>query len=418
MTEVRTGWGSETLGTLTQSTRPICYGVLKPGEYNPDGVPLVRIVDIKDDVLDLGGVHRISPKLDEEFRRSRLNGGEILLSIQGTIGRVATTSELHRGANISRTIAVIEPDGRVLINFCAYWLRWKASTSQFKVTGTTRDSLNIGELRSMKCPLPQIDEQERIVEILEEQFSRLDSALASIRVVREKAAVFRRSLLHAAFGGELTGGAEGWREVTLADVCDYVRGVTYGKSDATDKPANGFLPLLRATNIEERRIVLSDFVYVPEAKVKPVQLLRKGDLVMAASSGSIQVVGKSGPVPEGFTGTFGAFCAVLRPTNDSNHQFLNYFVSSPMVREAWSAAARGTNINNLKREDVLGTPMPLPPLAEQERIVSVLEEQFSRLDIAMEVANQLEARIASERRSLLHAAFTGQLTALWRESHV
>jgi len=60
----------------------------------------------------------------------------------------------------------------------------------------------------------------------------------------------------------------------------------------------------------------------------------------------------------------------------------------------------------------------LPPLAEQERIVSVLEEQFSRLDNALEVANQLEARIASERRSLLHSAFTGALTATWRETHV
>ncbi len=273
-------------------------------------------------------------------------------------------------------------------------------------------------LKSRTFLIPTLIEQERIVEILEEQFSRLDSALASVKAVREKSKAFRRSLLHSAFSGELTGGTEGWREVELGEVCEYVRGVTYGKTDATDKPTKGFLPLLRATNIDDGRLVLTEFVYVPESKVKPVQMLQSGDLVMAASSGSIQVVGKSAPVPLGFIGTFGAFCAVLRPNHDTNQQFLNFFITSPKVRETWSAAARGTNINNLKREPVLSTQIPLPALVEQERIVEILEEQFSRLDKALEVANQLEARIASERRSLLHAAFTGELTSQWRKTHV
>lgn len=198
-----------------------------------------------------------------------------------------------------------------------------------------------------------------------------------------------------------------WREVNLSEVCDYVRGVTYGKSDARNEPTEGCLPLLRATNIDERRIVLSDFVFVPESKVKPLQLLRKGDLVFAASSGSIQLVGKSAPVPEGFFGTFGAFCAVLRPVDGSIHKYLDYFVSSPLVREVWSAAARGTNINNLKREIVLGTLMPLPPVAEQERIVEILEEQFTRLDIALARIRAVREKSKAFRKSMLAAAFRG-----------
>ena len=211
---------------------------------------------------------------------------------------------------------------------------------------------------------------------------------------------------------------QGWREVALGEVCEYIRGVTYGKTDATDKPTEGFLPLLRATNIDDGRLVLSDFVFVPKSKVKPVQMLLSGDLVMAASSGSIQVVGKSAPVPSDFIGTFGAFCAALRPKDDTSHQFLNFFISSPKVREAWSAAARGTNINNLKREPVLGTQIPLPPLAEQERIVEILEEQFSRLDSALASVKAVREKSKAFRRSLLHTAFSGELTGAtdgWRE---
>ena len=60
-------------------------------------------------------------------------------------------------------------------------------------------------------------------------------------------------------------------------------------------------------------------------------------------------------------------------------------------------------------------PVPIPPLAEQERIVEILEEQLSRLDAALAVADSVEKRSAALRRSLLHAAFTGRLTEQWRE---
>jgi type I restriction enzyme S subunit len=95
-------WPTLTLGQLTATTRPICYGVLKPGPYVEGGVPLLRIVDMAGHVVAQSGYHRISSTLDSEFHRSRLRGGEVLLSIQGTVGRVATVPAALAGANISR----------------------------------------------------------------------------------------------------------------------------------------------------------------------------------------------------------------------------------------------------------------------------------------------------------------------------
>jgi type I restriction enzyme S subunit len=203
---------------------------------------------------------------------------------------------------------------------------------------------------------------------------------------------------------------EGWKMECVGGVADLIRGVTYGRSDATLIPTDGYLPLLRATNISEGRLVLDDFVFVQSEKVKPVQLLKEGDLVLAASSGSIQVVGKSAPVPLGFNGTFGAFCAALRPKESTNFKYLEFFISSPFVREVWSGLARGTNINNLKREHIVGTEIPLPPLAEQQRIVEILEEQFSRLDAALVSIRTVREKARAFRRSLLQAAFSGSLS--------
>ena len=204
---------SATLGELTNSTRPICYGVLKPGPFVENGVPLVRIVDIAGDQLDLSNAHRISSALDTEFARSRLEGGELLLSIQGTIGRVAIAPLSAKGANISRTIAVIAPDDRVDRRYLRYFLMYLGVAHRFKVTGTTRDSLNIGDIRSIEVPLATPDEQRRIVGSLDSQLSRVASietslqslsGASSISAMEGKIARLRRSLLHAAFTGQLT----------------------------------------------------------------------------------------------------------------------------------------------------------------------------------------------------------------------
>lgn len=156
-----------TLGELTESTRPICYGVLKPGEFINEGVPLIRVTDISKNYLDASNLHRISSTLDNEFSRSRLEGGEILLSIQGTVGRVAITPPDLKGANISRTIAVIDPDDRIHKPYLYHYLRRLGDTSGFYISGSTRASLNISELRNLKIPLPPLEEQRRIAAILD-----------------------------------------------------------------------------------------------------------------------------------------------------------------------------------------------------------------------------------------------------------
>jgi len=149
-----------TLGELTRA-RPICYGVLKPGPYVPDGVPLVRIMDLVDGEVAVDGLHRISLDLDAEFKRSRLEGGEVLLSIQGTIGRVAICPPDLAGANISRTIARISPDDQIDPEYLAEWLRLQAG--RFTTSGSTRASLNIGTIRKMGLPIPERARQAEFV---------------------------------------------------------------------------------------------------------------------------------------------------------------------------------------------------------------------------------------------------------------
>ena len=104
-----------------------------------------------------------------------------------------------------------------------------------------------------------------------------------------------------------------WQQVVISDVAELVRGVTYSKEDSRATPAGGFSPVLRATNIQNSRLVLdADLVYVRSDNVSPTQRLLAGDIVMATSSGSKHLVGKSALMRTDWVGSFGAFCAVLR----------------------------------------------------------------------------------------------------------
>jgi len=171
-----------------------------------------------------------------------------------------------------------------------------------------------------------------------------------------------------------------WPVKTLGEVCDFVRGVTYDKADARSEMKDGFIPLLRATNITENGILNEGHVFVPKKGVRADQKLMSGDALITIASGSASVVGRSVLVEDPGEITFGAFCGVLRPGSEILPRYLSHFLSSRTVRTAWSEAAQGTNINNLKRDDILQTECLVPPLDEQKRIVTLLDDATARID--------------------------------------
>lgn len=189
-------------------------------------------------------------------------------------------------------------------------------------------------------------------------------------------------------------GASRWPEVAMGNVSDVIRGVTYSKEEASGAPRVGYTPILRATNIQDSRLLLeSDLVFVPDHKVSAAQRLRTGDIVIATSSGSKHLVGKSGLVQSHWSGSFGAFCAAVRPKADVEPRYLAAFLQSPLYWKQVGKKALGVNINNLRRGDIESLTLPLPPLEEQSGIVAELEEQFSRLDDAVANLQRVQANL-------------------------
>ena len=204
--------------------------------------------------------------------------------------------------------------------------------------------------------------------------------------------------------------------VKLGDFIKQIRGVSYKKSDIYTNLNEKSIELLRANNIKDSNLVLDDIVYVDKSKVKKEQILKKGDILICASSGSKHLVGKSVLIKENTNFTFGAFCKVIR-TEKISSRFLEYFFQSQEYRNLINQVVSGTNINNIKNEHIDNIMIPLPPINEQQRIVNRIESLFAKLDRAKELIENTLAQFEQNKMAILHKAFTGELTAKWRKEN-
>ncbi|MDC4345880.1 restriction endonuclease subunit S [Acinetobacter baumannii] len=190
-------WSAKNLESLVY--RPLCYGVLKPGEDVLDGHPLIRIQDIDDrGFIDIRKVIRITDELHYEFRRTILNTNDLIISIVGTLGKIFVIPKELNGANITRAFAVIGADPkRIDTRFIYQYLNssmiqeWLLNTA----TGNAQKVLNIAALKELQIPLPTIEEQRRIAEVLfiaDQEIETLQKKLDCLK--QEKKALMQQLL--------------------------------------------------------------------------------------------------------------------------------------------------------------------------------------------------------------------------------
>ena len=151
-----------------------------------------------------------------------------------------------------------------------------------------------------------------------------------------------------------------------------IRGISYSPEDILLTQDKGFLPVLKANNIQEGILQTGNLIYIHKSKIKDQQFIRKGDILIAASSGSKAIVGKSVFFKEDFNGGFGAFCKVIRPNENMYPQFVSLFFKTPTFKRHILKVIQGANINNLRNEDIDSLKIPKFLFQEQIKIATLL----------------------------------------------
>ena len=134
----------------------LSYGIVQPGQHDKDGIPIIRVNNISTGELHLDDPMRVSPKIEANYRRTRLIGGEVLLTVVGTTGQSVVVPESLAGWNVARAVAVIRPDpeiGARWINICLQ----SKSVQQFldeRANTTVQKTLNLGDVKEVLIPIP------------------------------------------------------------------------------------------------------------------------------------------------------------------------------------------------------------------------------------------------------------------------
>ena len=160
----------------------------------------------------------------------------------------------------------------------------------------------------------------------------------------------------------------------VKDIAMQIRGVSYHPEDLRNTLDDDSIVLLRANNIKDGKLLLDDVVYVSKSKVAKQQYLQTGDILICASSGSKELVGKAAFVDSVKNPmTFGAFCKVVRPQPEYS-EFLGHYFNSPVYRRKISALSAGANINNIKNEHIDNLDIQLVDEKERREIITILNK--------------------------------------------
>lgn len=197
----------------------------------------------------------------------------------------------------------------------------------------------------------------------------------------------------------------GWVQAKLGQLGTLIRGVSYTKSVARDSAQDGYVGLLRANNIGTE-VTLSGLVYVPSEFVDNEQFLQAGDILIAMSSGSKDLVGKAALVRSNNRYAFGAFCGAYRCMPSMNCEFIRVLMQSPIYRAYVSGQGKGIGINNLTKGHIEEYQFYLPPTEEQSRIVAKVDELMAlcdKLETQQQACRKLQNNL---RQSTLQAVAT------------
>ena len=182
------------------------------------------------------------------------------------------------------------------------------------------------------------------------------------------------------------------------DCCEYVRGITYNKSNEARNDSEPVWRVLRANNITLSSNTLNfDDVKLIEktVRVKEDQFLTKGDILICAGSGSKEHIGKVAYIDEDMEYTFGGFMAVIRCNSSIDSRYLFHIFTSKLFLSYLDTALNSSTINNLNFSVMKKFIFPVPPRPIQNEIVKMLDK-FTELTV--ELTAELTAELALRKK--------------------
>jgi type I restriction enzyme, S subunit len=394
-------WDTVALERLVDPDRGISYGIVQPGSPVSDGVPIVRVSDVRNGRIDTANPLIVASDIEAAHSRTRLRGGELLLTLVGTVGEAAVVPESLAGWNTARAVAVIP----VRKEIGSYWVQMALrspmvrSIIDSRLNTTVQATLNLRDVAQLPIILPPQQEREAIVYIL----GTLDDKIELNQRMNETLEAMARALFKSwfvdfdpirakadgrapNFASELwslfpntldaNGKPSEWQDGILLDLCELKRGYDL----PTAQRSSGLIPIISSSGI-------SGYHSMPMAEPPGV------------------VTGRYGTIGEVFfiNDPYWPLNTALyvRDFKGNSPRFVYYMLREiDFLKYSDKAAVPGINRNHLHEATII-----LPPRPVQEAFERLLTPLWLRQD-----ANNAETALLSAMRdTLLPKLISGEL---------
>lgn len=202
---------------------------------------------------------------------------------------------------------------------------------------------------------------------------------------------------------------ENWCWTSLSSVAEWGAGGTPSRKK-TDY-YGGDIPWIKTGELNDDYIFDSEEKITEDAVINSSAKLFPIGSVLVAMYGA--TIGKTAIL--GIPATTNQACACARCNDSLENKYLFYYLRSQ--KDSFIAKGKGGAQPNISQDIIKSYPIPLPPLAEQKRIVERIEKLFAKLDEAKEKAQEVVATFEIRRAAILHSAFSGQLSSKWRNEN-
>jgi type I restriction enzyme S subunit len=424
--ELPDDWDVVTLGDLFTEDRGIAVGVMYPGDHVPDGVPLIKAGDLNGSIINPQPDFRISKEKHHEYRRTALEGGELLMTLVGNVGQCAVVPSRMAGWNTARAVAVMRLADSSETQFVQQCLLSRPLQHLMDVwcNTTVQATLNLKEIRQLPLPWPPKQSRDAIAafgKALDDKIElnrRMNATLEAMAralfqswfvdfdPVRAKldghkptgldtatAALFPAHLQDSPLGHI----PQGWTVGKIQDCCTQIQNGGTPRRDVSRYWDGGNIPWLASGEVRQSIITSTEsFITEDGLKESSAKWIPAHSIVVAlygATAGQVSFV--SSPLT-----TNQAVCALLPK---KNFEFFNYLTMLNSITELENKAV-GSAQQNISKGIVEETQVILPPTSIIEAFTKLVSPLFD-----IWVANLRQSRtLATLRDTLLPKLLSGE----------
>lgn len=380
----QSAWASRPLGELVENGH-ISYGIVQPGADTPGGVAVVRVKDVRDGHIDQRSPIRVDPGVSARHRRTVLRGGELLISIVGTVGESAVVPRAMAGWNVARAIAVIRP-----VDISPRWLRLCLQTAAVRqafdsmLNTTVQATLNLADLKRLRIPVPPEPVRAAIAEVL----GALDDKIANNAALMRSIDMYLEALTE-----RMLASSPGW--TALGDIADV--------NAASVKPRpGGQLRYLDIAAVGVGSFAFPEVSNWENAPGRARRRLRRGDTIWSTVRPNRRSHALNLIEDEALVASTGL--AVLSP-RETGFAFLYQATKLPQFTAFLESVADGSAYPAVRAERFEEAPVPLASEDQREKFEAAAAPLRERAHAALVESHGL----AAMRDALLPLLMSGKV---------